>query len=298
VSFLSDAALAHLRAVADWPPLPDRYVCQRLAGRGGSATVYEARDVDLDRIVAVKVLDVPDRAGRATARLAREALILARLDHPGIVPIHERGTLSDGRAYYVMKFVKGRPIDEAARSRSELIDRLTIFDRVLDTVAFAHAHGIVHRDLKPSNILVGEFGEVFVMDWGVAQSDQAPETEPVIAGTPGFMAPEQAAGGLVDPRADVYALGTVLLTMTGAAPPRAIAAVAARARALSADARYPDVHALADDLHRFRAGLAPAAHRESLPERLLRVYRRYELPVLLVVAYILMRAALLVWKGI
>jgi aminoglycoside phosphotransferase (APT) family kinase protein len=198
-----------------------------------------------------------------------------------------------------MKFVKGRPIDEAARSRPELIDRLTLFDRVLETVAFAHAQGIVHRDLKPANLLVGEFGEVFVMDWGLAQSDGVPDGEPVIAGTPGFMAPEQAAGGVVDVRADVYALGAVLLTMTtGGARPRAVAAIAARASAASADARYPDVEALAADLHRFRTGLAPLAHRESAAERLLRVYRRYELPVLLVVAYILVRAALLLWQGI
>jgi serine/threonine protein kinase len=297
VTFLSDAALAHLREVADWPPLPDRYACLRLAGRGGSATVYEARDRDLERVVAVKVLDVPDRAGRSATRLAREARILARLDHPGIVPIHEHGTLADGRAFYVMKLVKGRPIDEAAATRPDLLDRLGLFDRVLETVAFAHARGIVHRDLKPSNILVGEFGEVFIMDWGAAQSDDVPETEAVIAGTPGFMAPEQATGGRVDARADIHALGAVLLTMAGAPPPRAVAAVAAKALASSAGRRYPDVPALAADLHRFRTGLAPTAHRESAGERLLRLYRRYELPILLVVAYILMRAALLVWQG-
>jgi serine/threonine protein kinase len=297
VTFLSDAALAHLREVADWPPLPERYACLRLAGRGGSATVYEARDRALDRVVAIKVLDVPDRAGRSATRLAREALILARLDHPGIVPIHEHGTLADGRAFYVMKFVRGRPIDEAA-ARTDLLDRLALFDRVLDTVAFAHARGIVHRDLKPSNILVGEFGEVFVMDWGAAQSDEVPEAEAVIAGTPGFMAPEQATGARVDARADIHALGAVLLTMAGVTPVRAVAAVAAKASASSPGPRYPDVPALAADLHRLRAGLVPTAHRESIGERLLRLYRRYELPILLVVAYILVRAALLVWQGI
>jgi serine/threonine protein kinase len=297
VTFLSDAALEHLREVADWPPLPERYACLRLAGRGGSATVYEARDRALDRVVAIKVLDVPDRAGRSATRLAREALILARLDHPGIVPIHEHGTLADGRAFYVMKFVRGRPIDEAA-ARTDLLDRLALFDRVLDTVAFAHARGIVHRDLKPSNILVGEFGEVFVMDWGAAQSDEVPEAEAVIAGTPGFMAPEQATGARVDARADIHALGAVLLTMAGVTPVRAVAAVAAKASASSPGQRYPDVPALAADLHRLRAGLVPTAHRESIGERLLRLYRRYELPILLVVAYILVRAALLVWQGI
>lgn len=295
---LSDAAMERLRAAADWPGLPDRYTCLGVAGRGGSATVYEAHDNALDRVVAVKVPDVTDQAGRAATRLAREAVVLARLDHPGIVPIHERGVLEDGRPFYVMKFVRGRPIDEAAARGPALIDRLVLLDRVLETVAFAHAHGIVHRDLKPSNILVGEFGEVFVMDWGAAQSADVPETEPVIAGTPGFMAPEQAAGGVVDARADVYALGTLLLAIAGTNPPRALAAIAERARAANAADRYPDVPALADDLRRFRQGLAPLAHHEPTGERLLRLYRRYELPILLVVAYILMRAALLVWKGI
>jgi serine/threonine protein kinase len=298
VTGLSDAAMERLRAAADWPPLPDRYTCLGVAGRGGSATVFEAHDRDLDRVVAIKVPDVTDRAGRVAARLAREAVVLARLDHPGIVPIHERGELQDGRPFYVMKFVKGRPIDEAASRQPALIDRLTLLDRVLETVAFAHAHGVVHRDIKPSNILVGEFGEVYVMDWGAAQSAEAPEAEPVIAGTPGFMAPEQAAGGVVDARADVFALGTLLLEVAGSDPPRALAAIAARARAATAADRYPDVPALADDLHRFRQGLAPTAHRESMGERLLRLYRRYELPILLVVAYLLMRAALLVWRGI
>ena len=167
-------------------------------------------------MVAVKVLDIPDQAGRAAARLAREAAVLARLDHPGIVPIHERGILPDGRAFYVMKFVRGRTIDEAAAASPLCVDRLALLDRVLETVAFAHAHGIVHRDLKPSNVLVGGFGEVFVMDWGAAQSDHVPEAEAVIAGTPGFMAPEQAAGAAVDGRADVYALGTLLLAMPAA----------------------------------------------------------------------------------
>ncbi|MCU0257018.1 MAG: serine/threonine protein kinase [Vicinamibacterales bacterium] len=298
MSFLSDAALGQLREAATWPPLPARYACQRRLGRGGSATVYEARDVELERLVAIKVLDVPDRAGRAAARLAREALILARLDHPGIVPVHERGVLPDGRAFYVMKYVEGRPLDEAAALRPALADRLALFERVLETVAFAHAAGIVHRDLTPSNILVGEFGEVFVMDWGAALSGQVPEDEAVIAGTPGFMAPEQRAGGAVDARADVYALGTLLRALAGAGVPRALGSIVTRACAPDASARYPDARAMAADLHRFRTGLAPMAHREALPERLLRLYRRYELPVLLVLAYILMRAALLVWRGV
>jgi serine/threonine protein kinase len=298
VSFLSDQALAQLRVAATWPPLPVRYVCAGVAGRGGSATVFEARDVDLDRTVAIKVLDVPDRAGRAAARLAREALILARLDHPGIVPVHERGALPDGRAFYVMKFVRGTPLDVAAASQPTLLDRLTLLERAMETVAFAHAHGIVHRDLKPANVLVGAFGEVFVMDWGAAWSDDVPEEPGLIAGTPGFMAPEQQAGATVDARADVFALGTMLQGLAGPDLPAPLRSIVARATAAAAEARYPDARAMADDLHRFRIGLAPLAHREGFGERLLRVYRRYELPVLLVVAYVVMRAALLWWNGI
>lgn len=298
MTFLSDAALARLRDAAAWPALPQRYKVVRVAGRGGSATVYEARDEDLGRRVAIKVLDVADRAGRAAERLTREALILARLDHPGIVPIHERGLLPDGRAYYVMKLVEGRPLDDAAALLSVRLDRLALFGRVLDTVAFAHAQGVVHRDLKPSNILVGEFGEVFVMDWGAAQSKHVPEPEAVIVGTPGFMAPEQGAGTPVDGRADVYALGVILSGLAGDEPPRALRSIVQTALAAEADARYPDVRALADDVHRFGSGLAPKAHHESPGERLLRTYRRYELPIVLVLAYILMRAALLLWKGV
>jgi serine/threonine protein kinase len=218
VSFLTDAAIARLCEAAAWPVFDCGFTVTGIAGRGGSATVYVARDEALDRDVAIKVLDVPDWAGRAAARLGREALILARLDHPGIVPVHARGVLPDGRAFYVMKLVRGRPLDHAARELAALPDRLALVGRILDTVAFAHAQGIVHRDLKPANILVGGFGEVYVMDWGAAQADTVPEHEMVVAGTPGFMSPEQERGAVVDQRADIFALGTVLNGLLGDEP--------------------------------------------------------------------------------
>jgi serine/threonine protein kinase len=298
VRFLTDAAIARLCEAAAWPAFEGGFTVTGVAGRGGSATVYVARDEGLDREVAIKVLDVADRAGRAAARLGREALILSRLDHPGIVPVHERGVLPDGRAYYVMKLVRGRPLDRAAGELATVADRLALFSRILDTVAFAHAQGVVHRDLKPANILVGAFGEVYVMDWGAAQSDAVPEHELVVAGTPGFMAPEQERGPLVDQRADIYALGTILEGLLGPEAPRAVRAVAGKARAAEPSARYQRVGDLADDLNRFRDGWPPMAYRESAAERLVRLYRRYELPVLLVLAYVLMRAGLLLWTGL
>jgi serine/threonine protein kinase len=296
--FLSDRTVERLREVVAWPDLAGRYTITGVAGRGGSATVYIARDERLGREVAVKILDVADRGGRRADQLSREALILARLDHPGIVPVHDRGQLADGRTYYVMKLVRGRPLAEAAADRPAIADRLLLFARMLETVAFAHAHGVVHRDLKPDNILVGSFGEVYVMDWGAAK-DAAPDPERLVVGTPGFMPPEQAAARPdVDSRADIFALGTILRELLGEDPPRPLAAIVGKARAEDPAGRYQSIADLDEDLARFRDGHPVGAYRESLPERLLRLYRRHELPILLVLAYVLMRAVLLVWRGV
>jgi serine/threonine protein kinase len=297
MTFLSDATVAHLRAAAGWPSLDDRYTVTGVAGRGGAGTVYIAHDRILDRDVAIKVVDVADRAGRSAERLSREAMILARLDHPGTVPVHDRGVLPDGRAFYVMKLVRGRRLAEAVAAEPMLAERLALFARILDAVGFAHAHGVVHRDLKPDNVLVGAFGEVFVMDWGVASSLALPDSEPAVVGTPGFMPPEQAAAEKVDARADVFALGAVLAGVIGDDAPKPLSAIAKKASATEAARRYQTVREMATDLAHFRDGRTVSAYREPLNERLLRLYRRYELPILLVVAYVVMRAALLAWKG-
>jgi serine/threonine protein kinase len=269
-----------------------------VAGRGGMGTVYVARDHVLDRDVAVKVLDVADQKGSRAARLQREALILARLDHPGIVPVHDAGQLPDGRTFYVMKLVKGRRLDDLVLEHASLSDRLNAFGRVLDAVAFAHAHGVVHRDLKPENVMVGGFGEVYVMDWGVAQESSA-EGDATVVGTPGFMPPEQESPrDPVDARADIFALGALLAHLAGEPAPRALRAIAEKARDPDANRRYQDVESLAADLARFRNQDPVAAYRESLGERTVRLYRRYELPILLLLAYIVMRFALLVFRGI
>jgi serine/threonine protein kinase len=293
---ISDRAINRLRDAASWPELDSRYEITGVAGYGGMGTVYVARDHVLDRDVAVKVLDVADHKGSRARRLQREAHILARLDHPGIVPIHDAGALEDGRAFYVMKLVKGKRLDELIRDALPIATRLTMFDRILDAVAFAHAHGVVHRDLKPENVMVGGFGEVYVMDWGVAQ-DGGADAEAAVVGTPGFMAPEQELARVVDPRADIYGLGMLLTQLIGEAP-APLRAIAQKACHADASGRYQNVEAMAEDLARFRNQDPVEAYRESAMERAVRLYRRYELPILLIVAYIVMRFVLLVWRGI
>ena len=294
---ISNRAIDRLLDAAAWPELDARYEITGVAGHGGMGTVYVARDHVLERDVAVKVLDIADHSGSRAERLRREAHILARLDHPGMVPVHDAGALADGRAFYVMKLVTGGRLDDLIRDPMPLASRLTVFDRILDAVAFAHAHGVVHRDLKPENVMVGGFGEVYVMDWGVAQ-DGGADAEPAVVGTPGFMPPEQARAGGVDRRADVFALGALLEHLIGESAPAALRAIAAKACSQDANARYQSVESLAADIARFRNQDPVEAHRESWSERAVRIYRRYELPILLLLAYVVMRFALLVWRGV
>jgi serine/threonine protein kinase len=204
---ISDSTIAHLRAVAELPDLAGTpYSIVREIARGGMAVVYEAVDSRLDRVVALKVLALERSSPDAAQRLRDEAKTIARLEHPGIVPIHDIGELPDGRVFYAMKLVHGETLAKYA-SECSTAELLRLFLRVCEAVAFAHAAGVVHRDLKPTNIMIGEFGEAIVMDWGVAASidDRA---DP--AGTHGFMAPEQLRGEPADPRIDIYALGAML----------------------------------------------------------------------------------------
>jgi len=328
MTWLSDAAIDRLRRAADWPDLGDlRYRVIDLIGRGGMGAVYLAEDRELDRQVAVKVLSVAGPVGDLHERLRQEARILGRLEHPGIVPVHDVGTLADGRLYYVMKRVRGTRLDEHVRAERPLTERLRIFERICETVAFAHAHGVVHRDLKPENVMVGEFGEVLVLDWGVAKvigaasgpevrtlgrpaGDRGPDTgHGTVLGTPGYMAPEQARGeaNSVDERADVFALGAILGFLLTRNPPRGapaeagsvtpvprpLRAVREKAQAEDPAGRYQSVQALAADVARFRDGRAVGAYPENVLERLGRVGRTYRVAILLVVAYLLMRVLLL-----
>jgi serine/threonine protein kinase len=298
--WLTDRTVSHLQALpADAPSPADRYELLEPIGRGGMGVVYRAIDRELDREVAVKVLH--GHTFGTAARLLHEARILGQLEHPGILPVHDISTLPDGRVFYVMKLVRGERLDQHLANQHGLPDLLRIFDRLCDAVAFAHAHGVIHRDLKPENIMIGAFGEVLVLDWGVAKVRGIAE-HATILGTPGYMAPEQAAGRSdVDERVDVYALGALLAFLLCGKPtveghgrvPRALSAIVRRARAEAADARYSSVAALADDVRRYAGGFAVDAYRESLFERGRRLVRIYRTPILLVVAYLLMRVVLL-----
>ena len=287
--WLADATLDHLRDVAEWPDLGPRYEVKGRLGRGGMGAVFEAYDRALERAVAVKVMDRP----------GLEAKVLAHLEHPGIVPVHDAGTLPDGRTFYVMKRVRGARLSEALAAGVSTAQRLDLFLRICEAVAFAHAQGVFHRDLKPENVMLGPFGEVLVMDWGIAARAEATADNGVIAGTPGYMSPEQAAGSAaVDARVDVFGLGALLAAILPAPVPRPLAAIADRACAPDPAARYPNVEALAKEIERFREGKPVDAYRESVLERLARLYNRYQLPIILVLVYMIVRVILLLWLRI
>src|ERR1035438_5966927 len=152
---LSDSVLDHLRRVAAQPDLTGtRYELAGEIGRGGMGIVYAARDCVLDRRVALKVLDFTP---------AGEAQLIAALEHPAIVPVYEAGTLPDGREFYAMKLIRGARLDHYVAGQPTLAERLRLIWRVGEALAYAHSHCVIHRDLKPQNVMVGEFGEVYVM---------------------------------------------------------------------------------------------------------------------------------------
>ncbi len=332
MNWLPDRTLAHLRDVADQPDLSDtRYELVERIGRGGMGAVYLAIDRALDRRVAVKVLHQPRVDEDAAVRMLKEAHILARLEHPGIVPVHDVGTLADGRIFYVMKHVEGSRLDAYVQQATSEADLLGIFERICAGVAFAHARMVIHRDLKPENIMVGRFGEVLVLDWGVAKllSDPAvarsaapgaarsqPSAtngegatgtqEGTIIGTPGYMAPELLRGDAAraDERTDIFALGALLRFMLNHAKrtpaplnrlvPRQLEAICDKAAAPQPDERYASVEDLMDDLSRYREGLAVVAYPEGPFDLARRWVARYRTPILLVLTYLVIRLALLI----
>lgn len=293
---IGDAAIARLRALEDRPDFSGtRYDVLEEIGRGGMGVVFRGRDRALDREVAIKVTTLATTAD--ADRLRAEARTLARLEHPGVIAVHDVGQLPDGRVFTVMMLVRGERLDERAATLP-LADRLRLFDRICDTVAFAHDHGIVHHDLTPANIMVGAHGQVLVLDWGLARS-ALDVGQIAVGGTEGYMAPE-ARSPHVDGRADVFALGTVLDQLLPAIRTRSmrpLESIVRRARQTDPGERYQAVADLAADVRQFMDGGAVAAHRESPLERGARLARAYRAPIALVLAYLVMRALLLIWRG-
>ncbi len=241
-----------------------RYEPVKELGRGGMGVVLRVRDTDLRRDVAMKVLR-PDRndsrsdqGKRDLRRFIEEAQITGQLEHPGIVPVHEMGCDAQGRVFFTMKMVRGEPLSEVLRrlrlgeidtvSAWPLDKMLGVFLKICEALDFAHAHNVVHRDLKPANVMLGDFGEVLVMDWGLARVLEGPDKDTqsvsistdsterrvttqaaspeftldgTVVGTPAYMAPEQARGELakIDARTDVFALGAILYEMLCLRPP-------------------------------------------------------------------------------
>jgi len=332
MDFLSDKALARLRE-AEAPPdfSATRYTLRGFLARGGMSAVYLAQDQVLDRRVAIKILDSADPDGALAERLNKEARVLAQLEHPGIVPVHDAGTLPDGHIYYVMKFVEGAHLDQFLANVPSLLERLRLFLRICDSVSFAHSRGILHRDLKPSNIMIGAFGEVLVMDWGLAkilEPSVTPDSQPevpsaalsssssktlsarssaatqdgIAMGTPGFMSPEQAAGksAHLDEGSDIFSLGKLLefivRPVANQNSARLLRAICDKASAANRTQRYGKVAELADDVSRLLDGAPVSAHRENLWERCLRFYHRHQAAILLIAMYLLMRALFVIYS--
>jgi WD40 repeat protein len=305
---------------------PARYLILGEHGRGGLGRVSRAHDRELGRDVAIKELISRGAAGEV--RFLREALITARLEHPGIVAIHEAGRWPDGTPFYAMKLVSGRSLRELIAERPTADERIGLLHHVIavaDAIAYAHGRHIVHRDLKPANVIVGDFGETVVIDWGLAKDltaaeDTAVGTGPfrvnwdseltgagMVLGTPAYMAPEQARGEHVDQRADVFAIGAMLweLCALRRVPPvhqrrrllrragidQDLAAIITKALDPDPDRRYPDAGALATDLKAFKSGARIAARHYTLVAMLAHWVRRHRALAVSVIAVLALGVA-------
>ncbi|MEY5011392.1 MAG: hypothetical protein RLZZ253_2531, partial [Verrucomicrobiota bacterium] len=309
--------------------LQKSYLLGGTVARGGMGKIYSASDTVLKREVALKVCSSGDRS--ADALFLREAQVLGELAHPNIVPVHDFGTDPEGRPFYSMKMVRGETLHallkriEQGRADFTPAGMLLMFRKICEAVAFAHSRGFLHRDLKPENVMLGEYGEVLVMDWGLAVQMNAQGSAlgevtsegQIIEGTPQYMAPEQAAGDVLDARSDVYCLGGILYSILtfqlpisgdsleeildkvrrgtlaerlsrkfpalplrspfGSACPQGLRAILLKSVAHSKEDRYPDVNALISDLDAYLGGFATAAEQANLLRQLLLLVRRHRI---------------------
>jgi len=291
--------------------------------RGGMGKVSRVHDRRLGRNVAIKEVLVTG----LRARFEREVAITAKLQHPAIVPVYEAGSWPSGTAFYTMRLVSGGTLAEAIARTTTLEQRLALLPHVTaltDAIAYAHSRRIVHRDLKPGNVLVGEFGETVVIDWGLAKELDVDTAEGIdtalaatganltvvgsVMGTPGYMAPEQAAGDELDERCDVYALGAILYTMLSGKPPHwdtdtkptpemlvelarvrppvplrelvpdvptDLHAIVERAMARDLSERFASAKEMAEELRRFQAGRLLRSRDYSLRDLVVRWVRQH-----------------------
>jgi serine/threonine-protein kinase len=253
----------------------DEFLIRGILGRGGMATVWLAEQTSLARDVAIKRVADPEDPD-AELLLLREAVITGQLEHPNIVPVHLLALDEDGPAV-VMKRLSGKSWQELIHEgTATLDDHIDIALQVINALAFAHSRGILHRDVKPENVMIGEFGEVYLLDWGVARRASDPPSDAIV-GTPRYMAPEMAEGH-AEERTDVFLLGAALHEAVTGAPrhagedavmvlyaamyvepydygalaPQELSAILNRACARELDARYPDTRALREALTGFR----------------------------------------------
>ena len=233
-------------------PADQKYQIEKKIAEGGMGVILSALDKNIQRRVAMKIISADQSDNQDhISRFIEEVQITGQLEHPNIVPTYELGTGPDGNVYYTMKLVKGKTLDDileklkAKKSFSKTVGYtlpklLQIFVQICNGIAFAHSKGVIHRDLKPENIMIGEFGEVFIMDWGLAKvlgKAERPAKDTVkgvresslgtrtmdgtVMGTPSYMPPEQARGEIdnIDQRSDVYGLGAILYQILTFAPP-------------------------------------------------------------------------------
>ncbi len=254
--------------------MPADYGVLEILGKGGMGIVYSAHQASLDRNVAVKML-LPEGAKNRKSRNAflAEASVTGDLEHPNIVPIYDLGRAPDGAFFYAMKRVHGTPWDKTIRS-TPLPQNLEHLLRVCDAVAFAHSKGIIHRDLKPENTMIGNFGEVMVMDWGLAIPSDGRRIGGIqlaqsMAGTPSYMAPEMARGPFenITTLSDIYLLGAILFEIvTGKPPHTGESSRACMINAARNEIRKPEVKSELVDIAIHAMATKPAERHQTVQE--------------------------------
>ncbi|MDH3592436.1 MAG: serine/threonine protein kinase, partial [Planctomycetota bacterium] len=249
------------------------YKVVRLVGEGGSGAVYEAIQANPQRRVALKVMRAGPASESERERFAREARILARLEHPAVATIYEAG-VDDNLSWFALEFVDGSRTLLDYAVALPVRDRLALFAHVCDAIHHGHQRGLLHRDIKPANLLIDAAGRPKVIDFGIARAVEDAAGE--VAGTPPYMSPEQQAGGPLDVRSDVYSLGIVLRELVPEPEPD-VASIARRALAPEPEARYVSAAALGDDVRRYLAHEPVAAHPQGAIYRVRKFARRQRL---------------------